>query len=76
MSRIRYMRNGSRALSTRGTNLIRICSSGVLGFRLRGLDLFTTFRFQKQAGIQGSVLTYITIADAMVNHTKLIMTDH
>ena len=26
-----------------------------------------TFRFQKQAGIQGSVLTYITIADAMVN---------
>ena len=47
---------------------IRIYSSGEFGFRLRGVDLFTTFRFQKQAGIQGSILTYITIADAMVNN--------
>ena len=45
---------------------IRICSSWEFGFRLREVDLFTTFRFQKQAGIQGSVLTYITIADAIV----------
>ena len=36
--------------------------SEILWVPLRGLDLFTTFRFQKQAGIHGSVLTYITIA--------------
>ena len=38
-----------------------------IGFRLRGVDLFRTFHFHKQAGIQGNVLTYITITDAMVN---------
>ena len=32
-----------------------------------GSNSEATFRFQKQAGIQGSVLTYVTIADAMVN---------
>ena len=47
---------------------ISIFSSGEFGFRLRGLDLFTTFHFQKQPCIQGSVLAYITIADAMVNN--------
>ena len=30
---------------------IRIRSTGEYGFRLRGVDLFTTFHFQKQAGI-------------------------
>ena len=40
---------------------------GEFGFRLRGVDPFTTFRFQKQAVDQGRVLTYITIADAMLN---------
>ena len=50
---------------------IRICSSGEFGLRLRGVDLFPTFRFQKQAGIQGSVLTYITIAKAMVNQFNI-----
>ena len=47
---------------------IRICSSGELGFRLRGVDLFTTTHFQKQAGIQERVLTYINIANAMVKY--------
>ena len=36
-------------------------------FRFRGVDLYTPFHFQKQAGIHARVLTYITIANAMVN---------